>query len=223
MNEIPSSAVTAAYAVLTTSTEAGVGAMAASGIAGSATDAGGFDRADLLALDDAPLDLLLRAIGLVEIAPRPDVPIYAAESPGDWCGVAHDAVRLARLSVPGMDLVFDGAGAGVHMAAGVDFVADPADMLAGAASLADPLVALGPLGAEEAASFPPGHHDAPVHVDVVADDVAADDAARIDLGAPDVRAPELSWLAAVNDHGLHVGEAWAWSDLKGGYVFDHYV
>lgn len=218
MNEIPSSAVTAAYAVLTTSTEAGAGAMAASAIAGSAIDAGGFDRADLLALDDAPLDLLLRAIGLVEIAPRPDVPIYAAESPGDWCGVAHDAVRLARLSMPGMDLVFDGAGAGVHMAAGMDLGADPADMLAGSASLADPLVALGPLGAEEAASFLPGHHDAPVHVDV-----AADDAVRIDLGTPDVRAPELSWLAAVNDHGLHVGEAWAWSDIKGGYVFDHYV
>ncbi len=217
MNESPSSAVTAAYAVLPASAEAG-GAVAAAAIAVSEDDAGGFDRADLLALDEAPLELLLRASGLVEIVPRPDVPIYAAERPGDWCGVAHDATRLARLAMPGMDLVFDGAGGGVHVAAGTDLVADAVDMLAGAASLADPLVALGPLGAEEAASFLPGHHDAPVHVDV-----AADAAARIDLDAPDVRAPELSWLAAINDHGLHVGEAWAWSDIKGGYVFDHYV
>jgi hypothetical protein len=64
--------------------------------------------------------------------------------------------------------------------------------------------------------------DAPVHVDVHVD-FAVDDGARVDLAAPDLRAPELSWLAGVNGGGLHVGEAWAWSDVRGEYVFDHYV
>jgi hypothetical protein len=217
MNETPSSAVTTARAALPTSAEAGAGIMAVAPMAASASDVGGFDRADMLALDDAPLDLLLRARGLVEMTQRIDAPLYATDGIDDWSGAVHDAARLAVLSAPGFDLVFDGAGEGVHLAADHPAFSGAAEALITAPGLADELVELGSLGGEPAA-FAPTIHDAPVHVDV-----AVDDAARIDLEAPDLRAPELSWVAAINDHGLHVGEAWAWSDVKGGYVFDHYV
>ncbi|HKU99963.1 MAG TPA: hypothetical protein VJR58_32005 [Vineibacter sp.] len=220
MNEIPSSAVTAARAVVSSSSGDGAGVMAVSPMANPAH---GVDltavlgHVEALGLDDVPLDLLFRARGLVEMAPRGDAPLHAGDDgTGDWSGATHDAARLAGLSAPGLDLVFDGHGEGVHLAADHPAFSAAADVMIPAA-LVDPMVDLGTL-ASEADAFAPSIHDAPVHVDV-----AADDAARFGLEALDVRAPELSWLAAINGGGLHVGEAWAWSDLKGGYVFDHYV
>jgi len=218
MNEIPSSAVTAARAALSSPSGDGAGVMAASAMAspGHGVDLTAvLDHVESLALDDAPLDLL-RGRSLVEMAPRGDAPLYASEGIGDWSGATHDAARLAGLAAPGFDMVFDGAGEGMHLAADHPAFSAAADVMIPAA-MVDPVVDLGSL-AGEPDSFAPTVHDAPVHVDVAADDVA-----RFDLEALDVRAPELSWLAAINGGGLHVGEAWAWSDVKGGYVFDHYV
>ena len=213
MNEIPSSAVTAAHAVVASPSGDGLDVVAASAMV---SPDGAADPVAALALDDIPLDLLLRVRGLVEIAPRGDAPLYASDGVGDWSGATHDSARLAGLSPPGFDMVFDGAGAGDHMAADHPAFFAAADVVIPAAMI-DPVVDLGALsGAPD--SFAPTVHDAPVHVDV-----AIDDAARIGLDAPDVRAPELSWLAGLDGVGLHVGEAWAWNDVKGGYVFDHYV
>jgi len=217
MNEIPSSTVTAARVVMSSPAGDGVGVMAVSPMA---TLADGVDAVAALdhvdAVDDVPLDLLLRSRDLVEIAPRGDAPLYASDGVGDWSGATHDAARLAGLSTPGFDMVFDGTGEGTHLAADHAVFSAGADAMVPAA-MVDPVVDLGSLAGEPDA-FAPTVHDAPVHVDVAADDVA-----RFDLEALDVRAPELSWLAAINGGGLHVGEAWAWSDVKGGYVFDHYV
>lgn len=218
MNEIPSSAVTTVHAVVSSSSEGGIGVMAVSPMANLASGVGAvLDHVDALSLDDVPLDLLLRSRGLVDMAPRGDAPLYATDGVDDWSGAVHDAARLAGLAAPGLDLVFDGTGDSTHLAADHPAFATTTDVMMSTAAFADPLVDLGSLAGEPAA-FAPTILDAPVHVDV-----ATDDAARIDLEAPDVRAPELSWLAAINGGGLHVGEAWAWSDIKGGYVFDHYV
>ena len=82
MNEIPSSAVTAARAVVSSSSGDGAGVMAVSPMANPAH---GVDltavlgHVEALALDDVPLDLLFRARGLVEMAPRGDAPLHAGD------------------------------------------------------------------------------------------------------------------------------------------------
>jgi hypothetical protein len=168
------------------------------------------DRAAALALDDAPVDVVLRARPLVEIIPRPGVAFCAIDEPVDWIGAGEDRVMTA----PGLDLVFDGAGDATHLSA--DHPAFAGARQAGplAESFADPLVMLGSIEGEPV-SFAPAAQDAPVHV--------VDDVAHVGLEAPDLHAPELSWLAALNDGGLHVGEAWSWNDATGAYAFDHYV
>ena len=176
------------------------------------------DHAAALALDDAaPLDLLLRPRGLVQVTLPVDAPLYAADGIEDWSGAVHDAARLIRLGAPGLDLVFDGADSGMYLAADHPAFAAAAETAVFVDGLLDPLVGLASLAGDMAA-FVPMTLDAPAHVDV-----AVDDCARVDLAAPDLRAAELSWLAAIDGGGLHVGEAWAWDDIKGSYVFDHYV
>ncbi len=188
------------------------------GSGGMAVADAALDHAAALALDDAaPLDLLLRPRGLVEVTLPVDAPLYAADGIEDWSGAVHDAARLIGLGAPGLDLVFDGANGGVYLAADHPAFAAAAEAAVFIEGLVDPLVGLASL-AGDVAAFVPSTLDAPVHVDV-----AVDGCARVDLEAPDLRAPELSWLAGINGGGQHVGEAWAWNDIQGAYVFDHYV
>jgi hypothetical protein len=222
MSETPSSAVTTAPSIARPSFDgrleaaAGLSMAVPSGTDGTSAEAA-LDHAAALALDDAaPLDLLLRPRGLVDITLPVDAPLYAADGIEDWSSTVHDAARLLQLRTPGLDLVFDGAGSGDHLAGDHPAFA-AAEASVPAEGLVDPLVGLGPIGGDVVA-FVPSTLDAPVHVDV-----AVDEQARVDLEAPDLRVPELSWLAAINGGGLHVGEAWAWDDTQGAYVFDHYV
>jgi hypothetical protein len=206
MNETPSSAVTTARVDSSSSqTDGGDGAAVAA------------DHADALAVDEhGPLDLLLQARALVEFALPADAPLYAARPVADWSGAEHDAPRVARLAAPGVDLVFDGPGEGTHVSAADQIVAASPD--AALTAYGDPLVELGTLSAD-AEAFAVAAHDAPIHVDVSGDALA-----RVDLGPPHLCAPELSWLADINGSGgMHVGEAWSWSDASGSYVFDHCV
>lgn len=200
MNETPSSAITAATGAVTT------GAADSSMVPGDSV----LDQAAALALDDAPLDAILPARLLVEIAPRAGTAFGAIDEPVDWTGVGHDSVMIA----PGLDLVFDGAGSAGHLAADQPAFAAARQTVMLEESFSDPLVALGSIEGEPT-SFAPAVLDAPVHV--------VEDVAHVGLEAPDLHAPELSWLAAFNDGGLHVGEAWAWNDAAGAYTFDHYV
>jgi hypothetical protein len=220
MSETPSSAVTTAGSVARPSFDGRLdaAAVAAMAVSPGASAEAVLDHAAALALDDAaPLDLLLRPRGLVDVTLPVDAPLYAADGVEDWSGAVHDAARLLELRAPGLDLVFDGAGGGEHLTANHPAFAAAADSTVFVEGLVDPLVGLASLGGDLLA-FVPSTLDAPMHVDV-----AIDDCARVDLEAPDLRAPELSWLAAINGGGLHVGEAWAWDDTQGAYVFDHYV
>lgn len=219
MSEFPSSAVTTVFGIVRLSPEGRSGAMAVPPMMPDTGDSAGeavLDHAAALAQDDAgALDLLLRPPPLIEILPRPGAALLAPEIAEDWSGAAYDSARLTALAAPGLDLVFDGGGDGFHLVADLAAFA-AADTVLPFESIVDPLVELAPPAGD--LQVPSLILDAPLHVDV-----AVDDAARIDLAAPDLRGPELSWLAAINDGGLHVGEAWAWSDAVGGYIFDHCV
>jgi hypothetical protein len=216
MSETPSSAVTTAWAVAPSSSGDALDVMAVPAASAGSSDAlPGTSEAQ--ALDDyVPLDLLLRPRGLVDIDLPPDAPLYAASEITDWPGTVHDAARLSAFSAPGLDLVFDGDGEGTHLSADHPAFAVARAGASSIAELPDPLVELATLAAEPdaAATAPP---DAPIHVDIVGGEIA-----RVDLGALAPCAPELSWLAT-SDGGVHVGEAWTWSDVMGTYVFDHYV
>ncbi len=198
MNETPSSAITAATGAVTT------GAADPSMVPGDPA----LDQAAALALDDAPVDVVLRARPLVEIIPRSGAAFCAIDEPVDWTG--PDGMTIA----PGLDLVFDGVGGAEHLAADQPAFAAARQTAIPVATLPDPLVMLGSIEGEPV-SFVSAAQDAPVHV--------VDDVAHVGLQTPDLHAPELSWLAALNDGGLHVGEAWSWNDATGAYGFDHYV
>jgi hypothetical protein len=208
MNETPSSAIAAATGSVATPAPGRVATVAAdsSMVPGDAA----LDHAAALALDDAPVDVVLRARPLVEIIPRPGAAFCALDEPVDWIGAGHDRMMTA----PGLDLVFDGVGGAGHLAADQPAFAAARQTAIPMEYLPDPLVMLGSIEGEPV-SFAPAAQDAPVHV--------VDDVAHVGLQAPDLHAPELSWLAALNDGGLHVGEAWSWNDATGAYAFDHYV
>jgi hypothetical protein len=219
MSETPSSAVTTASVVTTSPSGDGIDLVAVPAMAPAAGSAGAaLETTEAAALDDhVPFDLLLNPRGLVEIAPPADAPLYAASPLTDWSGTVHDATRLAAGGAPGLDMVYDGDGDGTHVPADHPMFAVARAGLTSITETVDPLVHVATLSGEPEA-FAMAACDAPIHVDV-----SAGDFVRVDLGAPDLRAPELSWLAAIDGAGVHVGEAWAWSDVAGSYVFDHYV
>ncbi|MCW5746863.1 MAG: hypothetical protein KIT36_11780 [Alphaproteobacteria bacterium] len=222
MSETPSSAITTVLGAMPSLPRDRVGGGTVSRMATVAGDAdlpiGGEPDNDLQVHDDdAPLGLLARPSGLVEVLLPPDAPFHASDGVEDWAGTAEDALRLARPGAGGLDMVFDGVDTGVHIDADHPVFAAGSDVEVAAAGFGDPLVDLGTLSGDMD-GFMPVALDAPLHVDA-----AVDPTARVDLVAPDLCAPEYSWLATVNGGGLHVGEAFSWSDAQGGYVFDHYV
>lgn len=208
MNETPSSAITAVIDAVATPARGTATAVAAD--SSMVPDDPALDHAAALALDDSPFDASLRAPPLVDFTPRAGTAFGAIDEPVDWTGTGYDGAMIA----PGLDLVFDGAGGAGHLAVDQPVFAVARQTVMLEESFSDPLVALGSIEGEPV-SFAPAVLDAPVHV--------VEDVAHVGLEAPDLHAPELSWLAALNDSGLHVGEAWAWNDAAGAYTFDHYV
>jgi hypothetical protein len=223
MSEIPSSAVTTADHP-SSGPRAGRGGgvavspmaiLVADGLAPPADPVA--EHAAALALDEqGPHDLLWPAPATVEFLLPEDAPFYAVTDADDWSGAVREAARDAGVVGSPLDLVHDGGTylAAEHRPMAGDIVAS---LDAPGAGFADPLVDLGLPDGTAAGLLSPAL-DAPALVDV-----AVDEAARVGLAAPDLLGPELSWLAALADAGQHVGEAWAWNDAAGGYVFDHYV
>ncbi|HJQ56982.1 MAG TPA: hypothetical protein VJ890_08755 [Vineibacter sp.] len=226
MSEPPSSAVTAVNVSLSIPRTGWIGGETVSPMAYAVADSDPATAADAaaehaaaLALDaHGPHDLLWPAPALVDFLLPEDAPLYAVGDVEDWSGVPVDWDGGMRVTDAALDLVHDGEEGGTYVA--VDRQAIGGDMIEAVdttATFADPLVELAPVTGQPTGFLPPTL-DAPSHVDV-----AIDAAARVDLAAPDVLGPELSWLAALPEVDLHVGEAWAWSDTAGGYVFDHCV
>jgi hypothetical protein len=225
MSETPSSAVTTADHPRAGSHLGHAGGTAVSPMATLAADGtlappadAAAEHAAALALDEQGAhDLLWPASATVEFFLPDDAPLYAVSDADDWSGVAGETARAEGGGAP-FDFIHDGDAGGSHVAAAARLAAGgsdaPLDTAAG--RFADPLVDLGL--ADAAMDVAPPALDAPAQVDV-----AVDESARVGLAAPDVLGSELSWLAALSDAGLHVGEAWAWSDTAGGYVFDHCV